>query len=122
MPEIKEHELPVVAWLVTGGRIFQDTVVIHSNSAVGRVAERGDGSKAEPLTSHQAATEAIKELKGRLDELVQAANNYATRYAADEADDNGCEYTGCSQQQHEDAKALFSAIDRALSLEGGGET
>lgn len=46
-------------------------------------------------------------------ELLSAAMNYAMRYAQDEAADDACEWVGCSQQQHEDAKALFAAIAKA---------
>ena len=43
-------------------------------------------------------------------QLAGAAKNYAERYCKDEADAEGPEYTGCTQQQHEDAVALFAAV------------
>lgn len=46
-------------------------------------------------------------------ELLEAAMTYAMRYVQDEAADDACEWMGCSQQQHEDAKALFAAIAKA---------
>lgn len=39
----------VVAYLVSGGRIFKDQAVTHKDSARTRIAERKDGSVAHPL-------------------------------------------------------------------------
>jgi hypothetical protein len=37
------------------------------------------------------------------------AITYFERYCQDEAEDNAVEFVGCSQQQHEDAKAFAAA-------------
>lgn len=62
------------------------------------------------------AAQQVREALAGCRELLDAASNYANRYAQDEAADEGPYYTGCSEQQHEDAKRLFAAI-RALAAE-----
>ena len=42
--------------------------------------------------------------------VVEAADNYYRRYAQDEASEDGCEVTGCTLSQHEDAVALRDAL------------
>ena len=55
----------------------------------------------------------VAELQARLDAmvpLIDAADNYYRRYAQDEASEDGCEVTGCTLSQHEDAVALRDAL------------
>ena len=42
--------------------------------------------------------------------VVEAADNYYRRYCQDEASEDGCEVTGCTLSQHEDAVALRDAL------------
>jgi hypothetical protein len=115
MPEIKEHELPVAGHL-------------HSNGDFCAEAAATDGSQGWPvdLTSHQAATEAIKELKGRLEEAERDAARYRWLRATDRsATALNSTYPQSAWENHVwlmQGEQLDAAIDRALSLEGGGET
>lgn len=67
---------------------------------------------------HAFRAEGVKEATAGYAELLKAASNYANRYALDEADDDGPHFTGCSQQQHEDAKRLLAAIRSLAGKEG----
>jgi hypothetical protein len=148
MPEIKEHELPVVAWR------YQDS---HGHYRYRGPREGFDTEyailKPFALTSHQAATEAIKELKGRLEasQKLAAFGAWCAREFRDHLADvdggsaqdamerlgvivkrvvtepcgEGCVCAGYGDFPHDCyvfPDEVSAAIDRALSLEGGGET
>jgi hypothetical protein len=64
-------------------------------------------SIAEAYEASHAAPEGDK---GDAEELLDAARTYWTRYCQDEASDDGEHVTGCSRQQHIDARWLGEAI------------
>jgi hypothetical protein len=85
------------------------------------------------LTSHQAATEAIKELKGRLEEAERDAARYRWLRHGDNDETVMLTYDSATRKARRfdprrdsswllRSEELDAAIDRALSLEGGGET
>jgi len=49
------------AYLLTGGRVYQDEVVKKKETADRRCAERNDGSHWEPLYTLEAASEILGE-------------------------------------------------------------
>lgn len=65
----------VVAYLVSGGRIFKDQAVTHKDSARTRIAERKDGSVAHPLvkqSDYLAALSKEREVADGLADAVEA--------------------------------------------------
>jgi hypothetical protein len=127
MPEIKEHELPILGHLIEAND-GSDYKRLHLSYLDSRIDGAGfkDGVITH-LTSHQAATEAIKELKGRLEEAERDAARY--RWLRDNTDLmwSICHWSDDDNAYFRDERApgIVDAaidIDRALSLEGGGET
>ena len=49
-----EDDLPTIAYMICGGRIYKDQPVSGLLTAEDRVATRKDGSRAEPLVSQSA--------------------------------------------------------------------
>jgi len=45
-------------------------------------------------------------------ELIEAAGDYYHGYCVDEAGDDGVEWTGCTEEQHQKAKRLKLALAR----------
>ena len=54
----------------------------------------------------------------RLRAVEGAARHYFKHWLQDEAADDGPEFTGCSEEQHADAKRLSIALDAAQQEEG----
>lgn len=62
--------LPVVAYLVTGGRIFRDHVVQFPETASKTVAERKDGSRSVELVLKSDAEAQLAELRAENERLT----------------------------------------------------
>lgn len=122
-----EPEMPEpCGYLVTGGLTFVDRCFTEAEHAKRSVDSRNDCAVVVPMVRADHAFsygQAMAEHARRLAledarELLSAASTYANGYAQDEASDFGPDYTGCSQEQHEDAKRLFSAIRALAGKEG----
>lgn len=67
----------------------------------------------------------MTELREKVARVIKAAQAYFDGYCQDEAADDGCDFTGCSEGQHLAAKELGEALgdvslDQVLNLIGGG--
>jgi hypothetical protein len=63
-----------------------------------------------PSRAEQGAPTVSWHLLQRLYDVAQAARTYFDGYCQDEAADDGPDFTGCSDEQHRDAKALKAAL------------
>jgi hypothetical protein len=63
-----------------------------------------------PREDFEAQPSAAWWLLERLFNVAQAAQTYYQGYCQDEAADDGMDFTGCSYEQHRDAKALRDAL------------
>lgn len=72
----------VVAYLVSGGRIFKDQAVTHKDSARTRIAERKDGSVAHPLVKQSDYLAALSKEREVADGLRAELNEARQQQAS----------------------------------------
>ena len=56
-----------------------------------------------------------KSARNAVAELIEAAEAYYSGYCQDEAAEDGCDFTGCTREQHEAAARLRDALARCRS-------
>lgn len=77
----------VVAYLVSGGRIFKDQAVTHKDSARTRIAERKDGSVAHPLVKQSDYLAALSKEREVADGLAEAVDRLIACYSVSHSPD-----------------------------------
>lgn len=71
-----EEDLPTIAYIVCGGRLYKDQPVSSLLVAEDRVATRKDGSRVEALVSKSAHDERIARLLAHIAEIDAKAKRY----------------------------------------------
>ena len=97
----------VVAYLVSGGRIFKDQAVTHKDSARTRIAERKDGSVAHPLVKQSDYLAALSKEREVADGLAEALR-VLLDYKAESAGDGWLEMT-VGADDYQAAQAALAA-------------